>query len=74
MIFVTITRQYRKRPTNRDDRIPAGDSDALSAEGIILYGVGVQVFMENGPLSIDWTARIEKITQLDRTFVRIQRV
>jgi len=27
----------------------------------------------NGPLSIDWTARIEKITQLDRTFVRIER-
>jgi len=27
-----------------------------------------------GPLSIDWTARIEKIMQLDRTFVRIEQV
>gem|GEM_PF-5423108 len=29
--------------------------------------------LRSGPLSIDWTARIEKITQLDRTFVRIER-
>ena len=26
----------------------------------------------NGPLSIDWTHRIEKITQLYRTYVRIE--
>ena len=30
--------------------------------------------IEIGPLSIDWTARIEKIMQLDRTFVRIEQV
>jgi len=34
----------------------------------------VQIQVRFGPLSIDWTARIEKIMQLDRTFVRIQRV
>jgi hypothetical protein len=31
-------------------------------------------FERFGPLSIDWTARIEKITQFDRTFVRIEKV
>ena len=28
---------------------------------------------DTGPLSIDWTARIEKITQFYSTFVRIER-
>jgi hypothetical protein len=39
------------------------------------YGLQSPAFQlyQGGPLSIDWTARIEKITQLDRTFVRIER-
>jgi hypothetical protein len=28
--------------------------------------------MDSGPLSIDWTHGIEKITQHNRTFVRIE--
>jgi len=57
---------------SEEDIIWSPNADSNSIANLIAHIRGC-VHSRIGPLSIDWTARIEKITQLDRTFVRIER-
>jgi len=67
---ITLTKSELKRAMVLEKWIDGRltEQDVARTLGISIR----QAYRLNGPLSIDWTHGIEKITQHNRTFVRIE--